>query len=106
MRSTASRSRRRAAACAAVASVAAVTALGAGWTRAQAPETTAAAGASPEAVARAPEAAVARAANPFRDRFPDVVLKTHEGKNVRFYDDLLKGKIVLINFMYATCQER
>jgi len=34
------------------------------------------------------------------------VLKTHEGKNVRFYDDLLKGKIVLINFMYASCKGR
>jgi protein SCO1/2 len=44
--------------------------------------------------------------NPFADRFPDVVLKTHEGKNVRFYDDLLAGKIVLINFMYASCKGR
>lgn len=43
---------------------------------------------------------------PFSARFPNVVLKTHEGKNVRFYDDLLKDKIVLINFMYATCTER
>ena len=38
--------------------------------------------------------------------FPDLVLKTHEGRAVRFYEDLLKGKIVLINFMYATCKER
>ncbi len=45
-------------------------------------------------------------ANPFRDRFPDVVLKTHEGRNVRFYEDLIKDKIVMINFMYATCTER
>ena len=45
-------------------------------------------------------------ANPYADRFPNVVLKTHEGRNVRFYHDLLKGKIVLINFFYATCQER
>ncbi len=44
--------------------------------------------------------------NPFAERFPDVVLKTQEGKNVRFYDDLLKGKIVLINFMYANCKGR
>ncbi len=44
--------------------------------------------------------------NPFADRFPNVVLKTHEGRNVRFYDDLLKDKIVMINFMYATCTER
>ena len=61
--------------------------------------------AAPEAVAKAPDAAVEKV-NPFADRFPNLVLKTHEGKNVRFYDDLLKGKIVLINFFYATCKER
>jgi protein SCO1/2 len=35
--------------------------------------------------------------------FPNVVLTTHEGKKVRFYDDLIKNKIVVINFMYANC---
>lgn len=35
--------------------------------------------------------------------FPNVELITHEGKKVRFYDDLIKDKIVTINFMYATC---
>lgn len=44
--------------------------------------------------------------SPFADRLPNVVLRTHEGKSVRFYDDLLKGKIVMINFMYATCKGR
>ncbi len=38
-----------------------------------------------------------------RGRFPNVALTTHEGKTVRFYDDLLKDKTVLINFMYTTC---
>jgi cytochrome oxidase Cu insertion factor (SCO1/SenC/PrrC family) len=33
--------------------------------------------------------------------FPNITLTTHEGKKVRFYDDLLKDKIVLINFMYV-----
>ena len=28
----------------------------------------------------------------------------HEGKEVKFYDDLVKDKIVVINFMFATCQ--
>jgi len=37
------------------------------------------------------------------DYFPNVVLQTQEGKRVRFYDDLLKGKVVLINFMYTSC---
>lgn len=36
--------------------------------------------------------------------FPDLVLTTHEGKRVRFYDDLIKDKIVIINFMYAKCE--
>jgi protein SCO1/2 len=35
--------------------------------------------------------------------FPDVVLTTHEGKRVRFYEDLLKDKIVVLNLMYANC---
>jgi len=40
-----------------------------------------------------------------RDRyFPNVVLTTHEGKKVRFYDDLIKDKIVTINMMYADCE--
>jgi protein SCO1/2 len=36
--------------------------------------------------------------------FPNVTLTTHEGKKVKFYDDLLKDKIVIINFMYIRCQ--
>ncbi len=36
-------------------------------------------------------------------RFPNVELTTHLGQKVRFYDDLIKGKVVVINFMYATC---
>ena len=35
---------------------------------------------------------------------PNVPLTTHEGRRVRFYDDLIKDKIVVINFMYATCE--
>jgi cytochrome oxidase Cu insertion factor (SCO1/SenC/PrrC family) len=31
------------------------------------------------------------------------VFTTHEGKKVRFYDDLIKGKISIINFMFASC---
>src|SRR5262249_56905814 len=36
--------------------------------------------------------------------FPDVILTTHESKKVRFYDDLIKDKIVLINMMYSRCE--
>jgi hypothetical protein len=42
---------------------------------------------------------------PWQGRFPNVELQTHEGKTVHFYDDLIKGKIVAINFMYATCKK-
>ena len=36
--------------------------------------------------------------------FPNLLLTTQEGKKVRFYDDLIKDKIVLINFMYVKCE--
>jgi protein SCO1/2 len=36
--------------------------------------------------------------------FPNVLLTTHQGEKVRFYDDLMKNKIVIVNFMYATCE--
>src|SRR2546425_2292362 len=36
--------------------------------------------------------------------FPNVVLTTHEGKRVRFFDDLIRDKIVVIGLMYANCQ--
>ena len=36
--------------------------------------------------------------------FPNFELTTHEGKKVKFYDDLVKDKIVIINFMYANCE--
>lgn len=39
-----------------------------------------------------------------RRHFPNSELVTHEGKKVRFYDDLIKGKVVVINFMYAHCE--
>src|SRR5436853_5137818 len=35
--------------------------------------------------------------------FPNVELTTSEGRTVRFYDDLLRDKIVVINLMYADC---
>ena len=34
---------------------------------------------------------------------PNVPLKTHKGEQVRFYDDLVKDKLVVINMMYANC---
>ena len=37
------------------------------------------------------------------DYFPNVPLTTQDGKVVRFYDDLLKGKAVAINLVYTHC---
>ena len=35
--------------------------------------------------------------------FPNVPLVAHDGRRVRFYDDLLRDKIVVLNLMYADC---
>lgn len=35
--------------------------------------------------------------------FPNVTLYTHEGRKVRFYDDLIRDKVVAINMMYVQC---
>jgi protein SCO1/2 len=37
-------------------------------------------------------------------RFPNVELITQDGKKVRFYADLIKGKVVAIELMYTTCK--
>ncbi len=38
-----------------------------------------------------------------QQHLPNIPLVTHEGKEVRFYDDLVKGKVVTLNFFYALC---
>jgi len=40
-----------------------------------------------------------------RNYFPNVPLITHEGKKVRFFDDLIKDKVVMINFIYTSCPD-
>ncbi len=35
---------------------------------------------------------------------PNVVLRTQENRPVRFYDDLIKGRTVVISFMFTSCQ--
>ncbi|MBT6969462.1 MAG: c-type cytochrome [Planctomycetes bacterium] len=37
--------------------------------------------------------------------FPNVELKTHEGETVRFFDDLIRDKVVVINFIYTECPD-
>jgi protein SCO1/2 len=37
--------------------------------------------------------------------FPNVPVTTQDGVTLRFYDDLLKGKAVAIDFIYTTCKD-
>src|SRR3989338_9503006 len=37
--------------------------------------------------------------------FPNISLINQDGEKLRFYDDMIKDKIVAINFMYATCHD-
>ncbi|RMG66462.1 MAG: hypothetical protein D6722_14970, partial [Bacteroidetes bacterium] len=39
------------------------------------------------------------------DFFPNIPLVTHEGKTVRFFDDLIKDKVVMINFIFTRCPD-
>ena len=39
------------------------------------------------------------------DYFPNTVLTTHNGQQVKFFDDLIEDKIVAINFIYTTCPD-
>ena len=52
----------------------------------------------------APAAAAADESRWGADFFPNVTLTTQHGQSVRFYDDLIKGKIVAVDLIYTTCQ--
>lgn len=39
----------------------------------------------------------------FSPKIPDVEVVTHEGKTVRFYSDLVKGRNVAVNFIFTNC---
>lgn len=51
--------------------------------------------------ARRPEAAEESAAHKY---FTDVVLLNQDGEKMRLYSDLIRGKVVIINTFFATCQ--
>ena len=40
-----------------------------------------------------------------RNYFPNVTLVTQEGEKVRFFDDLIDGKVVAVNFIYTSCED-
>ena len=57
------------------------------------------------ALVQGPSSAIASSRGSIQARyFPNVPLITHDGRKVRFYDDLIKNRMVIINFMYATCE--
>src|SRR5688572_28860693 len=37
---------------------------------------------------------------------PDVPVVTHDGRTVRFYTDLVRGRVVFINMMYSQCSNQ
>ena len=47
--------------------------------------------------------AVPAFADSFSPDIPDVEVVTHEGKKVRFYSYLVKGRTVAVNFIYTGC---
>jgi len=36
--------------------------------------------------------------------FPNLVLTSHEGRKLKFYDDMVKDKLVIFNMFYAKCE--
>lgn len=44
-----------------------------------------------------------RAASREASTFPNHVLLTHDGRKVRFYDDVIKDKVIVFNMMYTVC---
>lgn len=60
-------------------------------------------GRSTSAAARSGEAPMHEQAA--RNYFTDLELVTQDGEPVRFYTDVLKDKVVLINFIYTRCKD-
>jgi protein SCO1/2 len=80
------------------ASIAAAAALSLGCARASAQETQSQTQTQPQTQTQADEQAAAQ------KYFTDVSLVNQDGEAMRLYSDLLKGKVVVIDFFFATCQ--
>ena len=39
------------------------------------------------------------------DYFPNFELQAHTGESLRFFDDVIKGKVVAVNFIFTTCKD-
>ena len=55
------------------------------------------------AIAATGRAQRAAAPGPRTGYFPNSVVQTHDGRKLRFYDDVVKGKVVAFNMMYTSC---
>lgn len=52
------------------------------------------------------QSATAESATPWGgDYFPNTLLTDQDGRQVRFFDDLIKGKVVVINFIFTSCSD-
>ena len=56
---------------------------------------------APVLTASAP--ALAAKPGPRADFFPNTIVQTLDGRKQRFYDDVMRGKVVVFNMMYSVC---
>ena len=47
--------------------------------------------------------ALAAKPGPRAGYFPNTLVETHDGRKLRFYDDIVRGKVVVLNMMYSVC---
>ena len=40
----------------------------------------------------------------YSDKFPDILLTDQDGQEHRFYADLVRDRVVLVQFFYTTCR--
>lgn len=58
-----------------------------------------------DAIAPVGGAAAAAGTRDARTYFTDLELRAHDGRTLRFYSDVLEGRTVLINVIYANCKD-
>lgn len=57
----------------------------------------------PLAMATTAGSSLRAAPGPRAHYFPNSIVQTHDGRSLRFYDDVVNGRVVLFNMMYAVC---
>jgi len=58
----------------------------------------------PSLRAQTPAAKTAQEPSPAEKYFTNTELINQDGRTVRFYNDVLKGKVVVLDFFFSTCQ--